>query len=149
MELKYINSKKSLELADSVFFAIEFNEALVHQVVTAYMAAGRAGTKAQKTRSEVSGGGVKPFRQKVQARHVQVQSAARYGVKVEPLLQLNHVALSKNVNRKMYQGAIRSILSELIRQDRLVVVENNQKLMNPKQKQMLAKLEQLKLTAVF
>ena len=144
MELKYINSKKTLELADSVF-AIEFNEPLIHQVVTAYMAAGRAGTKAQKTRSEVSGGGVKPFKQKGTGQ-------ARAGTIRSPLWRKGGTVFAakprcfkQKVNRKMYQGAMRSILSELIRQDRLVVVEAI-KIDEPKTKNVLAKLEQLKLT---
>src|SRR5690606_23338627 len=123
MELKYINSKKTLELADAVF-AIEFNEPLVHQVVTAYMAAGRAGTKAQKTRSEVSGGGAKPFRQKGTGQ-------ARAGTIRSPIWRKGGTTFAakprcykQKVNKKMYQGALRSILSELVRQDRLVVVES-------------------------
>lgn len=144
MELKYINSKKTLELADSVF-AIEFNEPLIHQVVTAYMAAGRAGTKAQKTRSEVSGGGAKPFRQKGTGQ-------ARAGTIRSPLWRKGGTTFAakprcfkQKVNRKMYQGALRSILSELVRQDRLVVVENFT-VEEPKTKKVLAKFEQLKLT---
>lgn len=144
MELKYINSKKSLELADAVF-ATEFNESLIHQVVTAYMAASRAGTKAQKTRSEVSGGGVKPFRQKGTGQ-------ARAGTIRSPIWRKGGTTFAakprcykQKVNRKMYQGALRSILSELIRQDRLAVVDAFQ-VDAPKTKKVLAKLEQLKLT---
>ncbi len=144
MELNYINSKKKLELADSVF-AIEFNEPLVHQVVTAYMAAGRAGTKAQKTRSEVSGGGVKPFRQKGTGQ-------ARAGTIRSPLWRKGGTVFAakprcykQKVNRKMYQGALRSILSELIRQERLFVVDTFT-VDAPKTKEMLKKLEELKLT---
>jgi len=143
MELKYINSKKTLELADSVF-AMEFNEPLVHQVVTAYMAAGRSGTKAQKTRAEVSGGGVKPFRQKGTGQ-------ARAGTIRSPLWRKGGIVFAakprcfkQKVNRKMFQGALRSILSELVRQDRLLVVESFS-VEAPKTKQVLAKFEQLKL----
>ena len=144
MELKLLNSKKKLELADNVF-AIEFNEPLIHQVVTAYMAAGRAGTKAQKTRSEVSGGGVKPFRQKGTGQ-------ARAGTIRSPLWRKGGIVFAakprcykQKVNRKMYQGALRSILSELIRQDRLLIVDEF-KLEAPKTKVMLAKMEEMKLT---
>lgn len=144
MELKYINSKKTLELADSVF-AMEFNEPLVHQVVTAYMAAGRAGTKAQKTRSEVSGGGVKPFRQKGTGQ-------ARAGTIRSPIWRKGGTTFAakprcfkQKVNRKMFQGALRSILSELVRQDRLVVVESFT-IEAPQTKLVLAKFEKLKIT---
>ena len=144
MELKLINSKKKLELADEVF-AIEFNEALIHQVVTAHMAAGRAGTKAQKTRSEVRGGGVKPFRQKGTGQ-------ARAGTIRSPIWRKGGIVFAakprcykQKVNRKMYQGALRSILSELIRQERLLVIDEFQ-VDAPKTKQVLSKLEALKLT---
>lgn len=144
MELKLLNSKKKVELADDVF-AIEFNEPLIHQVVTAYMAASRAGTKAQKTRSEVSGGGVKPFRQKGTGQ-------ARAGTIRSPLWRKGGIVFAakprcykQKVNRKMYQGALRSILSELIRQDRLHIVDEFT-VEAPKTKQMLAKLKDMKLS---
>lgn len=144
MELKLINSKKKLELADAVF-ATEFNEPLIHQVVTAYMAAGRAGTKAQKTRSEVSGGGVKPFRQKGTGQ-------ARAGTIRSPLWRKGGTVFAakprcyrQKVNKKMYQGALRSILSELVRQERLLVVDAFQ-VDAPKTKQLISKMEELKLT---
>lgn len=143
MELKHLNSKKKLELADEVF-AIEFNEPLVHQVVTAYMAASRAGTKAQKTRSEVRGGGAKPFRQKGTGQ-------ARAGTIRSPLWRKGGIVFAakprcykQKVNRKMYQGAVRSILSELIRQERLLIVDAFT-VDAPKTKQLLSKLEELKL----
>lgn len=122
MEVKFANSKKKLELADDVF-ACDFNEPLIHQIVTAYMAAGRAGTKAQKTRAEVSGGGSKPFKQKGTGR-------ARAGTIRSPLWRKGGIifaakprSFKQKVNRKMFKGALRSIFSELIRQDRLLVVE--------------------------
>lgn len=105
-------------------FGNEFNEPLVHQVVTAFMAASRAGTKAQKTRSERRGGGIKPWRQKGSGR-------ARAGSIRSPIWRGGGKAFAakprnfeQKVNRKMYRGAIRSILSELVRQERLVVVES-------------------------
>ena len=107
-----------------VAFAREFNEDLVHQVVTAYLAGARQGTRAQKTRSEVSGGGKKPWRQKGTGR-------ARAGTIRSPLWRTGGVTFaakpqdhSQKVNRKMYRAALRSILSELARQERLVVVED-------------------------
>jgi large subunit ribosomal protein L4 len=115
-------SKKTLELADSAFTR-DFNEALVHQVVTAYLAAGRSGTRAQKTRSDVRGGGAKPWRQKGTGR-------ARAGTSRSPLWRSGGVTFAarpqsykQKVNKKMYRIAISSILSELVRQERLIVVE--------------------------
>jgi large subunit ribosomal protein L4 len=107
-----------------VAFAREFNEDLVHQVVTAYLAGARQGTRAQKTRAEVSGGGKKPWRQKGTGR-------ARAGTTRSPIWRSGGVTFAakpqdhgQKVNRKMYRAALRSILSELARQDRLVVVED-------------------------
>ncbi len=143
MELQLTHSKKKLELADDVF-ACDFNESLIHQVVTAYMSAARAGTKAQKTRAEVSGGGVKPWRQKGTGR-------ARAGTIRSPLWRKGGKVFAakprcykQKVNRKMYKGAVRSILSELIRQDRLMVVESFQ-VDAPKTKVLLKKLDDMKL----
>jgi large subunit ribosomal protein L4 len=111
----------SLTVSDDIFGA-ELKPGLIHQVVTAYLAGARSGTKAQKTRSEVSGGGQKPWRQKGTGR-------ARAGTTRGPLWRGGGVTFaarprdySQKVNRKMYRGAVRSILSELARQDRLVVV---------------------------
>lgn len=113
----------NVAVSESVF-GNEFNEPLVHQVVTAFMAASRAGTKAQKTRSERRGGGIKPWRQKGSGR-------ARAGSIRSPIWRGGGKAFAakprnyeQKVNRKMYRGAIRSILSELVRQERLVVVES-------------------------
>ncbi len=143
MNLNLTGATGSVEVSD-LAFGKEFNEALVHQVVTAYMAAGRQGTKAQKNRSAVSGGGAKPFRQKGTGR-------ARAGTSRSPLWRAGGVtfaAQSRNfaqkVNKKMYRAAMRCILSELVRQERLVVVEDFQ-LEAPKTKQFVAKLEELKL----
>ncbi|MCC6302683.1 MAG: 50S ribosomal protein L4 [Gammaproteobacteria bacterium] len=112
----------ALQVADATF-GCEFNEALVHQVVTAYLAAGRAGTHAQKTRTQVSGGGIKPWKQKGggRARAGSIRSPLwRGGGKTFAAVTADY---SQKVNRKMYRAAVRSILSELLRQDRLVVVE--------------------------
>ena len=116
---------KSIEVSDAVF-GRDFSESLVHQVVTAYLAGARAGTKAQKTRSEVRGGGRKPWRQKGTGR-------ARAGTIRSPLWKgggrtfaAKPRDFSQKVNKKMYRAAIQSILSELVRQDRLVVVDSIQ-----------------------
>jgi len=113
----------SVDVADAVF-GQDFNESLVHQVVVAYMAAGRAGTHAQKNRAAVSGGGSKPWRQKGTGR-------ARAGTIRSPLWRGGGKTFaattrdySQKVNKKAYRAAVRSILSELVRQDRLVVVES-------------------------
>lgn len=105
-------------------FAKEYNEDLVHQVVTAYLAGARQGTRAQKNRSDVRGGGKKPWRQKGTGR-------ARAGTIRSPIWRSGGVTFaakpqdhSQKVNRKMYRAALRSIMSELARQDRLVVVES-------------------------
>ena len=131
----------SVQVSDAVFGA-EFREALVHQVVTAYMAGARAGTKAQKTRSEVSGGGKKPWRQKGTGR-------ARAGSTRSPIWRKGGVTFAavprsydQKVNRKMYRGALRAILSELVRQDRLIVVDDFA-VDAPKTKGLLARLGQL------
>ncbi len=115
-------SKKTVEVSEDNF-GREFNEDLVSQVVTAYMAAGRAGTKAQKNRAAVSGGGAKPWRQKGTGR-------ARAGTIRSPLWRSGGTTFaasprdfSQKLNRKMYRGAMRSILSELVRQDRLLIVD--------------------------
>lgn len=105
-------------------FGRDFSEALVHQVVTAYLAGARAGTKAQKTRSEVRGGGRKPWRQKGtgRARAGTIRSPIwRGGGRTFAARPQNH---SQKVNRKMYRGALQAILSELVRQDRLVVLDS-------------------------
>ena len=113
---------KDLQVSEAAF-GREFNEGLVHQVVTAYLAAGRAGTKAQKNRSAVRGGGAKPWRQKGtgRARVGTIRSPIwRSGGKTFAATPRDH---SQKVNRKMYRGAMQAILSELVRQDRLVVVD--------------------------
>lgn len=122
MDIQLHNSEKTISVSDSAF-AREFNETLVHQMVVGYMAAARAGTKAQKTRSDVSGGGAKPFRQKGTGR-------ARAGTIRSPLWRTGGVTFaasprdfSKKLNKKMYRAGLASIFSELLRQDRLKVVE--------------------------
>lgn len=115
-------SSKTVQVSEGNF-GLEFNEGLVHQVVTAYMAAARSGTHAQKTRSQVSGGGVKPFKQKGTGR-------ARAGTIRSPLWRTGGKTFaavtqdySQKVNKKMYRKAIQLILSELVRQERLIIVD--------------------------
>ncbi len=117
------NEQSKVSVSDEAFSA-DYNEALIHQVVTAYMSAARAGTAAQKNRSDVSGGGAKPWRQKGTGR-------ARAGTSRSPIWRSGGVTFAarprnyeQKVNRKMYRAAMRSILSELIRQDRLTVVSD-------------------------
>jgi large subunit ribosomal protein L4 len=131
----------SLEVSEKAF-GREFNEALVHQVLTAYMAAGRAGTKRQKSRAEVRGGGIKPWNQKGGGR-------ARAGSIRSPIWVGGGRAFaarprdySQKVNRKMYQGAMRAMLSELARLERLVVVESIE-IEAPKTRLLAARLKQL------
>jgi large subunit ribosomal protein L4 len=141
------DSGVAVQVSDRVFGA-EFKESLVHQVVNAYLAGARSGTKAQKNRSAVSGGGAKPWRQKGTGR-------ARAGTIRSPLFRgggRSFAASPRNyaqkVNRKMFQGALRSILSELVRQDRLVVVDNFS-LDAPKTRDLVAKLGGLGLDDVL
>lgn len=147
MNLDIIGAQNGVDVSDSAF-GREFNEALVHQVVVSYMAGARQGTKAQKTRSEVNGGGRKPFRQKGTGR-------ARAGTIRSPIWRGGGVTFaakpmdhSKKVNKKMYHGAMQAILSELVRQERLVVVEDFT-IDAPKTKVFSAKLKELELTNVL
>jgi large subunit ribosomal protein L4 len=151
MDLKAIagsaSKGKTIKVSDAVF-AVDYNEALVHQVVTAYMAGARSGTKAQKSRAAVSGGGAKPFRQKGMGR-------ARAGTIRSPIWRSGGVTFaaqprdySQKVNRKMYRGAMRSILSELVRQERLVAVSALE-VAAPKTKELLGLLDKMKLNAAL
>jgi large subunit ribosomal protein L4 len=147
MELSLKDAKGALEVSDATF-GREFNEALVHQVVVAFGAGARQGTKAQKTRAEVRGGGKKPWRQKGTGR-------ARAGTIRSPIWVGGGRAFAakprdfeQKVNKKMYRGAIQSILSELVRQERLIVVETFG-VETPKTKELLAKLNEYGLTDVL
>ena len=133
----------SLELSDAVF-AQGFNEALVHQVVSAHLAGGRSGSRAHKSRSEARGGGRKPWRQKGGGR-------SRAGSIRSPIWRGGGVTFaakpqdhSQKVNRKMYRGAMRCILSELMRQDRLIAVPEFS-IDAPKTRALLDKLKSLEL----
>jgi len=147
MELAVQDTGSRLQVSDRAF-GERFNEPLIHQVVVAYLAGARAGTRAQKTRAEVRGGGAKPWRQKGTGR-------ARHGSIRSPLWRGGGVTFaakpqdhSQKVNRKMYRGAMRSILSELVRQGRLIVVESFDA-DTPKTKAMAARLKDMGLDEVL
>jgi len=147
MNLNLTGANGSVEVSELIF-GKEFNESLVHQVVTAYVNGGRQGSKAQKNRSAVSGGGAKPFRQKGTGR-------ARAGTSRSPLWRSGGVTFaasprdySQKVNKKMYRAAMRCIFSELVRQDRLVVVDSLQ-METPKTKQFIGKMKELDLTSAL
>jgi large subunit ribosomal protein L4 len=123
MKLKMVSGAAELQVSETTF-GLKFNESLVHQVITAYRNAGRAGTKAQKSRAEVSGGGKKPWSQKGTGQ-------ARAGSNRSPIwvgggktFAAKPRDFEQKVNRKMYRGALRSMLSELARTERLVVTES-------------------------
>ncbi len=141
MEIAIHNSKKKVSVSDDAF-AASFNEALVHQLVVSYLATARAGTKAQKTRSEVRGGGAKTWRQKGTGR-------ARAGTIRSPLWRSGGVTFaasprdhSKKLNKKMYRAGLRSLVSELLRQDRLILIDKLG-VTEPKTKQMQARLREI------
>ena len=121
MKLKLV-SGSDLEVSEATF-GQKFNETLVHQVVTAYRAAGRAGPKAQKTRAEVRGGGKKPWSQKGTGQARAGSSRSPIWVGGGRTFAAKPRDFAQKVNRKMYRGAIRSMLSELARTDRLVVTD--------------------------
>ena len=138
---------KDLQVSE-LAFGRDYNEGLVHQVVTAYMAAGRAGTKAQKNRSDARGGGSKPWRQKGTGR-------ARAGTIRSPIwvgggraFAARPRSYEQKVNRKMYRAAMRSLLSELIRQQRLLIVESLE-VAEPRTRLMVAKLKELGVSSAL
>lgn len=143
MELEITGGSSKIKVNEAVF-GRDFSEPLVHQVVTAYLAGARAGTKAQKNRSAVAGGGRKPWKQKGTGN-------ARAGTIRSPIWRSGGVTFaasprdhSQKVNRKMYRGAMAAILSELVRQQRLIVVEQFT-LAEPKTKELAAKLKDMDL----
>lgn len=142
-----IQNGSQLDVSDSIF-ACEYNEGLVHQLLTSYMAKSRQGSKAQKSRADVTGGGVKPWRQKGTGR-------ARAGTSTSPIWRSGGVTFaaqprdfSKKLNKKMYRKGIKIILSELLRQDRFIV-SNELELPAPKTKDLVAKLNHLGLKNVL
>lgn len=141
MDITIHNTSKKVSVSDDAFNA-GFNEALVHQLVVSYMSAARAGTRAQKNRSAVSGGGAKPWRQKGTGR-------ARAGTIRSPLWRSGGVTFaaspndySKKLNKKMYRVGMRSLISELVRRERLLVIESLA-VNEPKTKVMNTRLEEL------
>ena len=146
MKLK-LQDKGSVDVLDSAF-GVDYNEALVHQVVTAHLSGARAGTKAQKNRAAVRGGGAKPWAQKGTGR-------ARAGTIRSPIwvgggrtFAAKPRSYKQKVNKKMYRAAMRSMLSELVRQDRLVIVKDLA-LEAPKTKLLATKLKELELSSVL
>jgi len=142
-----LQDKGSVDVAEAAF-GVDFNEALIHQVVTAYLAGARAGTKAQKNRAAVRGGGAKPWAQKGTGR-------ARAGTSRSPIwvgggrtFAAQPRSHEQKVNKKMYRAAMRSVLSELVRKDRLVVV-NELSLEAPKTKLLATKLKEYELDNVL
>lgn len=142
-----VNGAQAIEVNNNVFDA-KYNETLIHQAVVAFMAGARQGTRAQKTRAEVSGGGKKPWRQKGTGR-------ARAGSTRSPIWRSGGTTFaakpqdhSQKINRKMYRAAIRSIFSELVRTDRLLVVESFA-VDAPKTKELITKLQSLDLKDVL
>ena len=147
IDLLSTTKKQNIDISDSAF-GRDFNESLVHQAVVSYMAGSRQGTSQQKTRSDVRGGGKKPYRQKGTGR-------ARAGTIRSPLWRGGGVAFasrprdySKKINKKMYRAAIRSIFSELLRQERLVAIENPV-LDKPKTKEIAKFLNEFSLSKVL
>src|SRR6056300_618816 len=148
LDLLNIENKKTDVQISETTFGKEFNETLVHQAVVTYLAGSRQGSHKQKTRSEVRGGGKKPFRQKGTGR-------ARAGTIRSPIWRGGGVTFaaktrdySAKVNKKMYRGAMQSILSELVRQERLVVTEDFS-IEAPKTKEVLQRLTDLNLNQVL
>jgi large subunit ribosomal protein L4 len=146
MKLK-LQDKGSVDVLDAAF-AVDYNEALVHQVVTAYLSGARAGTKAQKNRAAARGGGAKPWRQKGTGR-------ARAGTIRSPIwvgggrtFAAKPRSYDQKVNKKMYRAALRSMMSELVRQDRLVIV-NELALEAPKTKLLATMLKEMDLNSVL
>ena len=147
MQLKSVNGGATVQVSEAAF-GYKFNEALVHQVLTAYRNAGRAGTKAQKSRAEVSGGGRKPYAQKGTGQ-------ARAGSNRSPIwvgggrtFAAKPRSFEQKVNRKMYRGALRSMLSELARTERLLVTDGIQ-LSEPKTKLLANQLKEWSLPSVL
>ena len=147
MQLKSVNGGATVQVSEAAF-GHKFNESLVHQVLTAYRNAGRAGTKAQKSRAEVRGGGRKPYAQKGTGQ-------ARAGSNRSPIwvgggktFAAKPRSFEQKVNRKMYRGALRSMLSELARTERLLVTDGIQ-LSEPKTKLLASQLKEWALPSVL
>jgi len=147
MKIKIVGGSNELQLSEATF-GTEYNEALVHQVVTTYRNVGRSGTKAQLTKAEVRGGGKKPWGQKGTGQARAGSSRSPIWVGGGRAFAAKPRSFKQKVNRKMYRGAIRSMLSELVRQDRLIVT-NGIDLEAPKTKVLAAQLKSLALDNVL
>ena len=147
MKIKIAGGSNELQLSEAAF-GHEYNEALVHQVVTAYRNAGRAGTKAQLTKAEVRGGGKKPHSQKGTGQARAGSSRSPIWVGGGRAFAAKPRDFAQKVNRKMYRGALRSMLSELVRQDRLIVTQGID-LEAPKTRLLAAQLKSMALSHVL
>ena len=147
MKIKIAGGSNELQLSEAAF-GHEYNEALVHQVVTAYRNAGRAGTKAQLTKAEVRGGGKKPHSQKGTGQARAGSSRSPIWVGGGRAFAAKPRDFAQKVNRKMYRGALRSMLSELVRQDRLIVTQGID-LEAPTTRLLAAQLKSMALTHVL
>lgn len=147
MKLKVAGGGTEITLSDATF-GLEFNEALVHQVITAYRNAGRSGTKAQKTRAEVRGGGRKPHSQKGTGQARAGSTRGPIWVGGGRAFAAKPRSFEQKVNRKMYRGALRSMLSELVRQDRLIVTSGIS-LEAPKTRVLASQLKAMSLDKVL
>ena len=147
MKIKIAGGSNELQLSEAAF-GHEYNEALVHQVVTAYRNAGRAGTKAQLTKAEVRGGGKKPHSQKGTGQARAGSSRSPIWVGGGRAFAAKPRDIAQKVNRKMYRGALRSMLSELVRQDRLIVTQGID-LEAPKTRLLAAQLKSMALSHVL
>ncbi len=147
MKIKIVGGSNELQLSEAAF-GHEYNEALVHQVVTAYRNAGRAGTKAQLTKAEVRGGGKKPWSQKGTGQARAGSSRSPIWVGGGRAFAAKPRSFAQKVNRKMYRGGLRSLSAVLVRQDRLVVTSGID-LEAPKTRLLAAQLKQLALTNVL
>jgi len=147
MKIKIAGGSNELQVSEATF-GHEYNEALVHQVVTAYRNAGRSGTKAQLTKAEVRGGGKKPHSQKGTGQARAGSSRSPIWVGGGRAFAAKPRSFEQKVNRKMYRGALRSMLSELVRQDRLVVTDGLE-LEAPKTRLLAARLKSMSLDKVL
>jgi len=147
MKLKSVNGGATVQVSEAAF-GHKFNEALVHQVLTAYRNAGRAGTKAQKSRAEVRGGGRKPYAQKGTGQARAGSSRSPIWVGGGRTFAAKPRSFEQKVNRKMYRGALRSMLSELARTERLLVTDGIQ-LPEPKTKLLASQLKEWALPSVL
>ena len=147
MKLKSVNGESTLQVSEATFGG-KFNEALVHQVLTAYRNAGRSGTKAQKSRAEVRGGGRKPHAQKGTGQARAGSSRSPIWVGGGRTFAAKPRDFAQKVNRKMYRGAIRSMLAQLVRTERLLVTEGIE-LSAPKTKLLAQQLQEWSLGSVL